>query len=491
MPARRPAVVILRAAFPLRPWARPRDQVTRRLGHREDSRGPLPQAAQPGSLRLRYDAAGRAAGYRDQVSGDPAAPPAALAPRPRRRLGARVLAVLDWVTAALCAVIIYGVLFHGQVIYRLPYVAWEVRAWLPPLLAIALSFPVAIRRRDPLLALALVLAGCVVTMAFGGMLNRGPVLPLAIVLYLVAARCPRTIAIAGLAVSLWLLAAQALILHWTGLGPGDAIGSALTLIIVWMTGVAVQQRRAYAARLREQVASAAVTGERLRIARELHDVVAHSMTVVAVQAGFGEYVFEQDPGEARAALGAIQRVTREALADMQRLLGVLRQGEPGPDNAGQDAAGLPGTARAGSLQLTPAPGLADLDRLVATTAGAGVRVDVTTAAGRPDIPAAIDQSAFRIVQEALTNVVKHSGADCCQVTVGCDESDLCVEITDPGGHVRAAAAGNGTSHAGGTGHGIVGMRERVSLCGGQFAAGPLPGQGFRVAARFPLNGASR
>ena len=280
------------------------------------------------------------------MSGDPAAPPAALAPRPRRRLGARVLAVLDWVTAALCAVIIYGVLFHGQVIYRLPYVAWEVRAWLPPLLAIALSFPVAIRRRDPLLALALVLAGCVVTMAFGGMLNRGPVLPLAIVLYLVAARCPRTIAIAGLAVSLWLLAAQALILHWTGLGPGDAIGSALTLIIVWMTGVAVQQRRAYAARLREQVASAAVTGERLRIARELHDVVAHSMTVVAVQAGFGEYVFEQDPGEARAALGAIQRVTREALADMQRLLGVLRQ-----DGTGQPAGGqaLDGEAAGATL----------------------------------------------------------------------------------------------------------------------------------------------
>ena len=95
------------------------------------------------------------------------------------------------------------------------------------------------------------------------------------------------------------------------------------------------------------------------------------------------------------------------------------------------------------------------------------------------------------MQEALTNVVKHSGADCCQVTVGCDESDLCVEITDPGGHVRAAAAGNGTSHAPGTGHGIVGMRERVSLCGGEFTAGPMPGQGFRVAARFPLNGAAR
>ncbi len=402
--------------------------------------------------------------------------------------------------AALCAVVIYGVLFRGGVLYRVPYFGWDASAWRP-LLAIGLSLPVAIRRRDPLLALALVLAGCVITMVLGGMISRGPVLPLALVLFLVAARCTRTIAIAGLAVSLWLLAAQALILHWTGVGSGPAVGTALILIIVWMTGWAVQQRRAYAARLREQVASAAVTEERLRIARELHDVVAHSMTVVAVQAGFGEYVFERDPGEARAALGAIQRVTREALADMQRLLGVLRQDEASREGAGQDEAGLPGTGqgdagqrgtgRDGTLQLAPAPGLADLDRLVTTTAGAGVRVDVASAPDRPDIPAAVDQSAFRIVQEALTNVVKHSGAGHCRVSVGCDGGDLCVEITDPGGNGRTAAATNGTGPASGTGHGIIGMRERVSLCGGEFTAGPMPGQGFRVAARFPLNGAAR
>jgi signal transduction histidine kinase len=181
---------------------------------------------------------------------------------------------------------------------------------------------------------------------------------------------------------------------------------------------------------------------------------------------------------------------------MQRLLGVLRQGEAGQTAAGQDGAALPGTgehgaARNAPLQLAPAPGLADLDRLVATTASAGVRVDVASAAGRPDVPAAIDQSAFRIVQEALTNVVKHSGADRCQVTVGCHEGDLCVEISDPGGQLRAAAAGNGAGQASGTGHGIIGMRERVSLCGGELTAGPLPGQGFRVAARFPLTGAGR
>jgi signal transduction histidine kinase len=424
------------------------------------------------------------------VSGDPDVPHAtALGPQPRWQPTWRGWKTLDWITAAVCAAIIYSVLFHGTVVYPFPSFIWDASAWLPWLLAVGLSFPVAIRRRDPLLALALVLAGCVITMAFGGIIDRGPILPLALVLFLVAARCARTVAIAGLAVSLWLLAAQALILHYTGLGPGPAIGSALALIIVWMTGFAAQQRRAYAARLREQVASSAVTEERLRIARELHDVVAHSMTVVAVQAGFGEYVFEQDPGEARAALGAIQRVTREALADMQRLLGVLRQSEAGQDGAGQSRSpgATPGEAgQNGRLQLAPAPGLADLDRLVVTTASAGVRVDVASAADRPDVPAAIDQSAFRIVQEALTNVVKHSGADSCQVTVGCHEGDLCVEITDPGGQLRAAAAGNGAGQASGTGHGIIGMRERVTAFGGSLIAEPAGRNGFHVVARLPL-----
>jgi signal transduction histidine kinase len=138
------------------------------------------------------------------------------------------------------------------------------------------------------------------------------------------------------------------------------------------------------------------------------------------------------------------------------------------------------------LQLAPAPGLADLERLVSTTAGAGVRVSVTRTGEHRDIPAAIDQSAFRIVQESLTNVVKHSGASSCWVSVGYEDTGLSVEITDPGG----AAAGRDRSLAARepncTGHGVLGMQERVSLCGGEFSAGPLPERGFRVAARFPL-----
>ena len=168
------------------------------------------------------------------------------------------------------------------------------------------------------------------------------------------------------------------------------------------------------------------------------------MTVVAVQAGFGEYVFDRQPGEARAALAAIQTVTSEALADMQRMLGALRQaggavaGDPAPGPAA-GAAGPPVQAPA-TAPLAPAPGLADLDRLVAGTAGAGVRVEVLRTGPARAIPAGIDLSAFRIVQEALTNVVKHSGADRCLVRIAYGAGQLCVEITDPGQRPAPAPA---------------------------------------------------
>jgi signal transduction histidine kinase len=306
-----------------------------------------------------------------------------------------------------------------------------------------------------------------------------------LVLYLLAATRRRAVSGPALAAALALLAVQALAMHLNGRGSGNAVVVSLVLIIAWMIGYAVRQRRAYTARLRQQVAEVAVTQERLRIARELHDVVAHSMTVVAVQAGFGEYVFDRQPDDARAALGAIQTVTREALTDMQRLLGVLR---PDGDPPG------PGTApvnRGEAAALAPAPGLADLDRLVSGTAGAGVRVEVRRTGQARAIPPGIDLAAFRIVQEGLTNVVKHSGADCCRVSIACGTNHLSVEITDQGQEsagwagvpARAGLVAGASARAG---HGIAGMRERVSLYGGDFSAARLPGRGFRVVARFPL-----
>jgi signal transduction histidine kinase len=419
------------------------------------------------------------------MSAEPGRPP--LSMRFKERAWIRV----DWALAAVCALLVYGVLFKGHGIYVFPLSLWLAGEWAPPLLALVVALPVGLRRRDPVGALILALVGCTLIVAVGGEINRGPFLPLALALYMVAATRTRTVAIGALAASLALLVIQGVILSLAGRGSGPATGVALILIIAWMIGMSVQQRRSYTARVREQVATAAVTEERLRIARELHDVVAHSMTVVAVQAGFGEYVFEQEPEQARAALGNIQHVTREALSDMQRLLGVLRQDGTGQPGAGP-AGGRPGAgpAPARQLQLAPAPGLADLERLVSTTAGAGVRVALTRTGDRRDIPAVIDQSAFRIVQEALTNVVKHSGASTCQVIIGYERDGLTVEITDPGGDPAAAREPH-AARADGTGHGILGMRERVSLSGGEFTAGPRPGQGFEVIAHFPLPAPAR
>jgi signal transduction histidine kinase len=394
--------------------------------------------------------------------------------------------LLDYLAAAVCAVIIFGILFKGA--DGLSITAWYARGWLPPLLAVCLAIPVAIRRRDPLISLIWVLTACTVVLLLGGEVTRGPFLPLMLVLYLLAATRRRTVSGPALAAALALLAVQALAMHLNGRGSGNAVVVSLVLIIAWMIGYAVRQRRAYTARLRQQVAEVAVTQERLRIARELHDVVAHSMTVVAVQAGFGEYVFDRQPDDARAALGAIQTVTREALTDMQRLLGVLRRDGDPPGHDGGPAA-APAVRGEAAAPLAPAPGLADMDRLVSGTAGAGVRVEVRRTGQARAIPAGIDLAAFRIVQEGLTNVVKHSGADCCRVSIGYGTDHLSVEITDQGQESAGWAgvpARAGLAAGSRAGHGIAGMRERVSLYGGDFCAARLPGRGFRVAARFPL-----
>ena len=470
---------------------------------------------------------------------------------------------LDYVTAVICGVVVFASFFHATVGSQSLFGVVSPRdAPLAAVLAIALAVPVAIRRRVPVRALVIVLAACVVTLAAGGEINRGPFLPMALVLFLVAATCRRGIALAGLGAALTLLVVQGVVLDFDGQGPGDAIAVGLVLTIAWMVGYLVQQRRTHMAAVRDRAASDAVTRERLRIARELHDVVAHSMTVVTVQAGFGEYVFDSQPDEARAALGAIQAVSREALGEMQRMLCVLRQTDgdiaaadaelaarepaaaglavtgtpaalagPAPDGTSVPADRLRGPGSRPTAPLAPAPGLANLDRLVERTAGAGVTVTVERIGQPRGLPASLDLSAFRIVQESLTNVVKHSGADRCHVVLEYGADSLLIEVTDPGpgapSEVAAASrpgvlAGtpvrNGASIPAGpwvpagarapaspalaatplrppvrmgggpdrAGHGIIGMRERVSLCGGDLHALPRPDGGFVVRARLPF-----
>ncbi|WBP86617.1 sensor histidine kinase [Kitasatospora cathayae] len=237
-------------------------------------------------------------------------------------------------------------------------------------------------------------------------------------------------------------------------------GLAATVLIAWLIGNTVRQSRTHAEALRGRAAEQAVTAERLRIARELHDMVAHNIGIIAIQAGMGSRVMDTQPAETRNALDAIEATSRETLAGLRRMLGALRRGE------GESA------------PLEVAPGLAELDRLVEKTAGAGVRVALTRGGEARALPPEVDLAAFRIVQEAVTNVVKHSGTRDCQVTVEYGTERLAVTVVDLG-------AGTPT-HTPGTGYGLAGMRERVALLHGEFSAGPRPGGGFRVAARLPI-----
>jgi signal transduction histidine kinase len=477
-----------------------------------------------------------------------------------KRLGPKHWAALDYVAGGLTALVLYVEVRHGLTRDTFPLNFEVTRFWPVPLIApfgllvvLAAGLAVALRRRQPLFMLGLALFGAFLTstLTVPDASALTYFLPVAYVLYLVAATYKRKRdAVRAVAAVYLTLVAVAIVLFVGRNGAfngGVLIPVVLCVIIAWTSGYSVRQRRRYAVRLQDEAASKAVAQERLRIARELHDVVAHSMSVIAVQAGYGQYVIDSQPGDARAALGAIQTTSREALDEMRRMLGALRQADhadaqgsdagmagPGlPAGSGSGLAGSSASSGGASAPLFPAPGLADLDRLVARTAGAGVRVDVTRYGQPRDLPASIDLSAYRIVQEALTNVVKHAHTSSCRVLLGYREDELTIEITDNGAGVprpelagaslagaslaaAALAARNGTAtmsrngvgvlddvgvlgdvtsaEAGpapaaslpGAGHGIIGMRERVTLLGGEFSAGPLPGYGFRVSARIPL-----
>jgi signal transduction histidine kinase len=470
------------------------------------------------------------------------------------RLGPKHWAALDYVAGGLTTVILFVTLRTGlRAASFLPtgpmhYFPLPGAGALGALVAFAAGLAVALRRRRPVFMLGVVLVSSMVATMLAGPNFSAPsfFLPVAYVLYVVAATYERRRDAARVLAAVYatlIIDTALLMIGWGGaVGPAGLISVALGVIVVWGVGYNARQRRRYAVGLQEEAASKAVAQERLRIARELHDVVAHSMSVIAVQAGYGQYVIGSQPGDARAALGAIQATSREALDEMRRMLGALRQADAA--DAREGAAGLVPATMAGSgagsrprvassggpgAPLFPAPGLADLDRLVARTAGAGVRVDVTRFGQPRDLPASIDLSAYRIVQEALTNVVKHARTGSCRVLLGYRDDELTIEVTDNGAgmpvpelagagvsrHGTAAPNGtaltarNGTDLRGvgildgtpaspddapavpagaipGAGHGIIGMRERVTLLGGEFSAGPLPGYGFRVSARIPL-----
>ncbi|MFB9679612.1 sensor histidine kinase [Streptosporangium vulgare] len=340
-----------------------------------------------------------------------------------------------------------------------------VPGWAEFLVLAGITLPLAVRRLWPLTVFCAVLAMSLVSLVLLGTVHDR-FAAAAFALYLVALTRPRprwepTIAIGACgAVAVLLLSAVGTPAPAPGVVGPLLVGVAL-MGGAWVAGRAVRDRRAYTARAAEQLAGRAVAEERLRIAREMHDVVAHSMSLIAVKAGIANHVAAVRPEEAADALRVIETTSRGALAEMRQLLGVLRS----------DLGSSP--------DLAPSPGLAGLAALAERASMAGVRVELDVRA--TGLPEGVELSVYRIVQEALTNVVRHAAPARCRVSVEASGGEVLVEVSDDGPGERLLP--------GGPGHGLIGMRERVVMYGGSFAAGRRPEGGFGISARIPYDSA--
>jgi signal transduction histidine kinase len=259
-----------------------------------------------------------------------------------------------------------------------------------------------------------------------------------------------------------LFAVVALLEDPQGFYLGGVLFFALLFGAPWLAGVVVQRRRSSEARMRQQrdAAEAAIVEERARIARELHDVVAHAISVIVLQARGGRRLLDTEPEETRGALDTIEHTAQQALVEMRRLVGLLRESDE-------------------VLDLAPQPTLSQLDHLVAQVRAAGLPVEVAIEGEPVELPPGVDLSAYRIVQEALTNALKHAGPTRARITLDFGTDGLDVDVADDG---VGAGAGNGGS---GGGYGLAGIRERVAVVGGELDARPRPGGGFVVHARLP------
>jgi signal transduction histidine kinase len=341
--------------------------------------------------------------------------------------------------------------------------------WAHLVLGVVLALSFLWRRERPLVTLVVNLAGAALAESF----MTGPpdlvagILMLVSAMYAVGAHSERREALIGLGLgvaAVFLLAA----LHDTGdifwpvtffcFLPGLA-GRTLQNQTRLARELAEKADRAEHAREEEERRS--IAEERSRIARELHDVLAHNLSVMVVQAGAARRIAERDPDAAVQAAELIRGTGRDALAELRQVFGPVRRG---------DADSLAGP-----------PTLKRVDRLVARAREAGLEVEARLEGEEVSLPAGVDLTAYRVVQEALTNVIKHAGAGRVRVLVSYEPWEVVVEVQDDG----VGAKGNGALSEAGGGHGLIGMRERVSLYGGAFQAGPRPGGGFAVRARLP------
>jgi len=413
--------------------------------------------------------------------------------------------VADGLLAALIALIgLTQLFFESPLIARL---GWDFRDpdTLAVLLTLCQAAPLVWRRRAPRLVLAATFVAAFVHLVLGYQPTWAQAAML-VALYTVAAHRPRRQTVvtalvfaAGLVVY-GVIAERMYPTSTVETSAQDWVFSFLQFATAWFLGDLQHRRLAYTAKLealnaqlageQELRARWAVAEERGRIARELHDVVAHSVSVMVVQAGAARRSVAGNPDQATAALTQIEATGRQALAEMRRLLGLLRDGQDG------------------TVALTPQPGLAHLDSLLAAAREAGLPVELAVEGEPRQLPAGIDLSAYRIVQEALTNSLKHAGPAQATVRVRYGTKALEVQVWDDG---RGAPPPEGSGaplrgspvnregspvnraadldgRADGDGHGLIGMRERVALFGGSLEVGTRPGGGFLVAARLPLDG---
>jgi signal transduction histidine kinase len=327
-------------------------------------------------------------------------------------------------------------------------------------LIVGAALPLAVRRVWPLATLALTTATISTYLIIG--YPYGPVFfGLLVAVFSVAWRLPARLATIACAVALVVLQLHILALAagregaaaWAGLVPGSA-----WVVVPFAIGRVVRLGRESAARTRAEEVERHGYEERLRVAQEVHDIVGHGLAAIHLQAEIALHVLPKQPAQAETALAAISRTSKEALDELRATLDVVRQGSGGvPD--------------------PPGPGLARLDDLVARMSGTGVPVTVTVEGPPRDLPPGVDLAAYRIVQEALTNVLRHAESATATVRLAYAPAEVTVEVTDTGQAPGGSMDG---------GSGIVGMRERVGALGGVFEAGPRVGGGFRVYARLPM-----
>jgi signal transduction histidine kinase len=338
-------------------------------------------------------------------------------------------------------------------------------------LAAAAALALAFRHRWPLAVWGATLAVVPAVIALDPASGAVSV-PVLVSVYTVATLDGRRRALAVAAVSAIALALARGLIQLKGWSDARTAAEPALVVAALFLGWAVSGRRAYIAEIEDRAARAeasreeelrhSLDAERLRIARELHDVVAHSIATINVQAGVAAHVIERNPEHAAQALTTIKASSKDALRELRNIVGILRQPEDNESRA-------------------PAPGLAQLDVLIAAARDAGLPLDVRVTGQRRALPPTIDLAAYRIVQESLTNVLRHAGRATASVTIDYDDAQLVLDIADDG---RATKRTNGSD--GHPGHGIAGMRERASAFGGALDAGPLDSGGFRVHAEIPL-----